>query len=67
MSDFSLSDRDMSDPATTSRRARRAADAALRADIRRRNRIDRYARTPTPPTERLITRVVGAVLRHSHV
>ena len=67
MSDFSLSDRDMSDPAKTSRRARRAADAALRADIRRRDRIDRYARTPTPPTERLITRVVGAVLRQPHV
>ena len=62
----------MSDPAvfdrvTPSRRARRAEDAALRADIRRRNRIDRYARTPTPPTDRLITRVVGAVLRHGHV
>jgi hypothetical protein len=67
MSDFSLSDPAMSEPATPSRRARRAADAALRADIRRRDRIDRYARTPTPPTERLITRVVGAVLRHSHV
>ncbi len=67
MSDFAVSDPAMSDPATPSRRARRAADAALRADIRRRNRIDRYARTPTPPTERLITRVVGAVLRQPHV
>jgi hypothetical protein len=61
-----------SDPATfssagPSRRARRAEDAALRADIRRRDRIDRYARTPTPPTNRLIARVVGAVLRHGHV
>ena len=55
------------DSALPSRRARRAEDAALRADIRRRDRIDRYARTPTPPTDRLITRVVGAVLRHGHV
>jgi hypothetical protein len=56
------------DSALPSRRARRAEDAALRADIRRRNRIDRYARTPTPtpPTDRLIARVVGAVLRHGH-
>ena len=55
------------DSALPSRRARRAEDAALRADIRRRNRIDRYARTPTPPTDRLLARVVGAVLRHGHV
>ena len=67
MSDFAVSDPALSDPATPSRRARPAADAALRADIRRRDRIDRYARTPTPPTEHLITRVLGAVLRHSHV
>jgi hypothetical protein len=57
----------MSDSAPPSRRARRAEDAALRADIRRRDRIDRYARTPTPPPERLIARVLGAVLRHDHV
>jgi hypothetical protein len=54
------------DRVTPSRRARRAADSALRADIRRRNRIDRYARTPTPPPDRLIARVLGAVLRHDH-
>jgi hypothetical protein len=56
----------VSDSAPSSRRARRAEDAALRADIRRRDRIDRYARTPMPLSDGLITRVVGAVLRHGH-
>jgi len=48
-----------------SRRARRA-DAAIRADVRRRDRIDRYARTAlTPPPGRLLARVLAAVLRHA--
>lgn len=51
-----------------SRRARRAADAALRADVRRRDRIDRYARTVmTPPSDGLVARVFAAVRRHAHV
>jgi hypothetical protein len=55
----------MTEPALPSRRARRASDAALRADLRRRNRIDRYARTPTPP-DRLVARILGAVRSRAH-
>jgi len=55
----------MSDISMPSRRARRA-DAAIRADVRRRDRIDRYARTAlTPPPGRLLARVLAAVLRHA--
>jgi len=57
----------MSDISMPSRRARRAADAAVRADVRRRNRIDRYARTAlTPPPGGLLARVRAAVLCHAH-
>lgn len=50
---------DMTDSPLPSRRARRAADAALRADVRRRNRIDRYARSAlTPPPRGLIGRIL---------
>ena len=44
MADYDI----MPDTTLPSRRARRAADAALRADVRRRDRIDRYARTAPP-------------------
>jgi hypothetical protein len=55
------------DTALPSRRARRAADAALRADLRRRDRIDRYARTVTgPPPGGLVGRVVAALVRHAN-
>jgi len=56
----------MSDISMPSRRARRAADAAVRADVRRRDRIDRYARTAlTPPPGGLLGRVRAAVLCHA--
>jgi hypothetical protein len=60
---------DMSDSPSPSRRARRAADAALRADVRRRNRIDRYARSSglTPPPGGLIGRILTVVHRQAHV
>ena len=46
-----------------SRRARRAADAALRADVRRRDRIDRFARSAlTPPRVGLVGRVLASVV-----
>ena len=49
-----------------SRRARRAADAALRADVRRRNRIDRYARSAlTPPPGGMLGRILAVVHRHA--
>jgi hypothetical protein len=57
-----------SDYPLPSRRARRAADAALRADVRRRNRIDRYARsalTPPPPGG-MIGRILAVVHRQAH-
>jgi hypothetical protein len=58
---------DMTDSPMPSRRARRAADAALRADVRRRNRIDRYARSGlTPPPGGLIGRILTVVHRQAH-
>ena len=58
---------DMTDSPPPSRRARRAADAALRADLRRRNRIDRYARSGfTPPPGGLIGRILTVVHRQAH-
>jgi hypothetical protein len=57
---------EMSDVPTPSRRARRAADAALRADVRRRNRLDRYARSAlTPPPGGTIGRVLAVLCRHA--
>ena len=57
------------DTTLPSRRARRAADAALRADVRRRDRIDRYARTvsSTAPSGGLVGRLFAAVIRQAHV
>jgi hypothetical protein len=58
---------EMSDSPPPSRRARRAADAALRADVRRRNRIDRYARGDlTPPPGGMVGRILAVVHRHAH-
>ena len=57
---------DMTDSPLPSRRARRAADAALRADVRRRDRIDRYARRSAPPPGGAIGRLLAAVLRQAH-
>ena len=52
----------MYDPTLSPRRVRRAADAALRANVRRRERIDRYARTAlTPPPGGLIGRILAVV------
>ena len=57
---------DTTDSPLPSRRARRAADAALRADVRRRNRIDRYARSAlTPPPGGAIGRVLAVFSRHA--
>ena len=56
---------ELSDSPPPSRRARRAADAALRADVRRRDRIDRYARSAPPPGG-AIGRILAVVLRHAH-
>ena len=57
---------DISAAPTPSRRARRAADAALRADVRRRNRLDRHARsTLTPPPGGAIGRVLAVFTRHA--
>ena len=57
---------EMSDVPTPSRRARRAADAALRADVRRRNRLDRYARSAlTPPPGGAIGRMLAVFSRHA--
>ena len=54
----------LSDNPPISRRARRAADAALRADVRRRNRIDGYARSAlTPPPGGAIGRILAVVSR----
>ena len=48
------------------RRVRRAADAALRADVRRRDRIDRYARAShTPSDGGLLGRILAAVRPHA--
>ena len=55
----------MSDTPTPSRRARRAADAALRADLRRRDRIDRYARAAVTPSPGGVLGRVRAALRHA--
>ena len=57
------------DTTLPSRRARRAADAALRADVRRRDRIDRHARTvsTSTPSGGLVGRLFAAVIRHAHV
>ena len=58
---------DTTDSPLPSRRARRAADAALRSDVRRRNRIDRYARSAlTPPPRGLIGRILTVVNRQAH-
>ncbi len=58
---------DMSDRPALTRRARRAADAALRADVRRRNRIDRYARNAlTPPPGGMLRRILTVVHRQAH-
>lgn len=58
---------EMSDSPPPSRRARRAADAVLRADVRRRNRIDGYARsTLTPPPGGMIGRILAVVHRDAH-
>jgi hypothetical protein len=57
----------MTDSPVPSRRARRAADAALRADVRRRNRLDRYARSAlAPPPGGAIGRVLAVFSRHAH-
>jgi hypothetical protein len=65
---MSVYDTSFYDTTLPSRRARRAADAALRADVRRRDRIDRYARTDVgPPPGGLVARVFAAVVRHAHV
>ena len=51
-----------------SRRTRRATDAALRAVVRRRDRIDRYARTaPTPPRARLVGRALAALVPRANI
>lgn len=58
---------ELSDSPPPSRRARRAADAALRADVRRRDRIDRYARRDgTPPPGGAVGRLLAVVLRQAH-
>ena len=58
---------ELSDSPLPSRRARRAADAALRADLRRRERIDRYARSGfTPPPGGAIGRILAVVSRQAH-
>ena len=45
------------------RRDRRAADAALRAHLRRRDRIDRFALTPIPaPRSGFVGRVLASVV-----
>jgi hypothetical protein len=55
---------EMSDSPPPSRRVRRASDAALRADVRRRDRIDRYARSAlTPPPGGMIGRILAVVHR----
>ena len=57
---------EMSETPIPPRRVRRAADAALRADVRRRNRIDRHARSAlTPPPGGLIGRILAVVRRHA--
>jgi hypothetical protein len=57
---------EMSDVPVPSRRARRAADAALRADVRRRNRLDGYARSAlAPPPGGVIGRVLAVFSRHA--
>jgi hypothetical protein len=64
----------MDDTTLPPRRVRHAADAALRADVRRRDRIDRYARAAHTPSDRaahtpsnggLIGRILAAVRPHA--
>ena len=56
----------MDDTTLPPRRIRHAADAALRADVRRRDRIDRYARAAhTPSNGGLIGRILAAVRPHA--
>jgi hypothetical protein len=60
----------MFDPPASSplpRRARRAADAALRAHLRRRDRLDRHARSAlTRPPGGAVGRILGVFSGHAH-
>jgi hypothetical protein len=69
MSVYDTTPYDTTLPSRRARRARRAADAALRADVRRRDRIDRHARTvsTSTPSGGLVGRLFAAVIRQAHV